>query len=64
MKKMLIAVIVATFALPVFSSDNDAKTQEYLELCKLYAKDDGVSADEMDEYLKSCVKDLQESAKD
>ncbi len=63
MKKILFAIIVSALACPIFASDNEAKTQEYLELCKTYAKDDGVAEDEMDEYLQNCVKDFQESAK-
>lgn len=61
MKKMLFAAFALTLALPVFASD-DETNQEYLQQCKEYAKDDGVSADEMDEYIKDCVKDMQESA--
>lgn len=64
MKNILFVIIVSAIAFPVFASDNEAKTQEYLELCKTYAKDDGVAADEMDEYLQNCIKDFQETAKD
>ena len=61
MKKMLLAAFVLTLALPLLASDEE-KAAEYLELCNSYAKEDGVSADEMDDYLKDCVKDLNESA--
>lgn len=61
MKKMLLAAFVLTLALPVMASDEE-KAAEYLELCNSYAKEDGVAADEMDDYIKDCVKDLEESA--
>ena len=61
MKKMLFAAFALTLVLPAFASD-DEKTQEYTEQCKEYAKEDGVAADEMEDYIQSCVKDMQESA--
>ena len=64
MKRILLAVIVSAITLPVFASDDEAKNQEYLDLCKTYAKDDGVAGDELDKYLSDCVKDLQETAAD
>jgi antitoxin component of RelBE/YafQ-DinJ toxin-antitoxin module len=61
MKKMLLAAFALTLALPVFASDEETN-QEYLQQCEEYAKDDGVSADEMEDYIQSCVKEMQESA--
>ena len=57
---MLFAAFVLTLAMPVFASDED-KAQENMELCKTYAKEDGVPAEEMEEFLANCVKDLEES---
>lgn len=62
MKKTILAVVISALTLPVFASDSENADQKYLDLCKSYAKEDGVSADEMDEYIKNCVKDFQESA--
>ena len=62
MKKFLLAVVISALALPLFASDNEVKNKEYEDLCKIYAKDDDISADEMDEYLKNCIKEFQESA--
>ena len=60
MKKMLFAAFVLTLVMPVFASD-EGKAQENIELCKTYAKEDGVAADELEEFLANCVKDLEES---
>lgn len=62
MKKIALAAVIMGLAFSVVAADQ-AKQQEYLELCKIYAKDDDVSAAEMDEYLESCVKELEESEK-
>lgn len=61
MKKMLLAAFIITLAAPVFASDAD-KEQEYQELCKTYAQEDGVEAEEMNDYIKDCVKELKENA--
>lgn len=62
MKKVVIAAIIAVMAAPVFSANDEAKTEEYKEMCMMYAKDDGVPANEMDEYINNCIADLQETA--
>ena len=62
MKKIVIAAIASFVMLPAFAAEDAQKDQEYMELCQSYAKDDGVSADELDEYLKSCVQDFRDSA--
>jgi hypothetical protein len=63
MKNIMIAAIVAVLATPVFSANDDAKNEEYRETCMIYAKEDGIPANEMDEYINSCVADFQETAK-
>lgn len=60
MKKMLFAAFALTLALPVFAAD-DEKNQEYMDQCKTYAQEDGVAAEEMEDYIQNCVKDMQES---
>ena len=62
MKKTIIFFIAALTTLPVFSTANEATNPEYVELCQGYAKDDGVSVDELDDYITNCVKDLEEAA--
>ena len=64
MKRALLAIIVSALAFPAFATDNESKNQEYLEICKSYAKDEGIAEAEFDDYLKMCVKDIQESEKD
>jgi hypothetical protein len=63
MKRALLAIIVSALAFPVLASDNETKNQEYLDICKSYAIDDGVAEAELDDFLKMCVKDIQESEK-
>lgn len=62
MKKTLAVAIVMALFVPFIVTADEAKKEEYMELCKSYAKDDEVSAEDMDNYLESCVKDLEESA--
>ena len=62
MKKIVIAAFVSFVRLPAFASQDAQTEQEYMELCQSYAKDDGVPAEELDEYLKSCVQDFKDSA--
>lgn len=61
MKKIVVAAVIALLAAPVFSSDDESKTQEYMDTCTTYAKEDGVAADELEEYVANCVKDMQDS---
>jgi len=60
MKKMLLAAFALCLTLPVLADEQ--KDQEYMDLCKTYAKEDGIAADELADYLEGCVKDLKESA--
>ncbi len=62
MKKVVISALLFSLAFPVFAAEDSAKTEEYKELCKSYAKEDGIAADEMQEYLAGCIKDLEETA--
>jgi hypothetical protein len=62
MKKTLLAVIFSVLTTPAFAAEQANTEENNLELCKVYAKDDGVTADEMEEYLKNCLNDLKESA--
>ena len=59
MKKIVLAVVLSAIVFPVFSSESENTEQQYADTCKMYAKDDGISAEEMDEYLENCIKDLQ-----
>jgi len=59
MKKIMLGLIVATLAFPVFADE-----AEYLSICKGYAKEDGVSKEEMAEYLQTCVEDLKSAEAD
>lgn len=61
MKNIVLAVIALVFAMPLLAADGGAADQQYLEQCHQYAKEDGVSAEEMDEYVISCVRDLKET---
>jgi hypothetical protein len=59
-KSMFILLAVAMLG----SSAVQAMTQEEaVEECKAMAADDGVSAEEMDAYMKDCVDSLVNSAK-
>ena len=49
--------------MPFIASANEATNQEYLELCQTYAKEDGIEPEGLDQFLKDCIKDLQESEK-
>jgi hypothetical protein len=62
MKKVVLTALLAALACPVFASDDATKEKEYMDECKNYAKEDGIAADEMEEYLANCLKDLQEAA--
>jgi len=64
MKKIVIAALVSFVVLPAFAAKDAQKEQEYMELCQSYAKDDGIAADELDEYLKSCIQDFKDTAEE
>ena len=64
MKKIVIAAFVSFVMLPAFAAQDSQKEQEYMELCQSYAKEEGVAAEELDDYLASCVQDFKESAED
>jgi len=64
MKKIVVAIVVAAIAAPMFAVANEDQNAEFLETCKTYAKEDGVEQADLQEYLDSCIKDLQEAAKD
>jgi len=64
MKKIVIAALVSFVVLPAFAAEDAQKEQEYMELCQSYAKDDGIAADELDEYLKSCIQDFKDTAEE
>ena len=64
MKKIVIAAFMSFIMLPAFAAQDSQKDQEYMELCKSYAKDEDISAEELDEYLKSCVQDFRDTAEE
>lgn len=64
MKKILVIALIASFLVPGYALAKKHSEEEMLEQCKSFAKEDEVSADEMPEYLKNCVEDLKEAAKD
>jgi len=64
MKKIVIAAFVSFVMLPAFAAQDSQKDQEYMELCQSYARDDGVSAEELEEYLQSCVQDFRDTAEE
>jgi len=64
MKKIVIAALVSFVMMPAFAAEDAQKDQEYMELCQSYAKDDGIAADELDEYLKSCIQDFKDTAEE
>ena len=61
MKKIVIAALIAIVANPVIAAGDADKIQEYRDTCMIYAKDDGISSSELEEYINSCIKDFQES---
>lgn len=64
MKKIVIAALVSIVMLPAFAAENSQKEQEYMELCQTYAKEEGVAAEDMDDFLASCVQDFKETAEE
>ena len=59
MKKILLGLILSALITPAFADD-----AEYLSICKGYAKEDGVTKEEMAEYLQTCVEDLKSADAD
>ena len=55
---MTAAVLACTFAMSPATAMDDTKPESIEKECRKYAKEDGVSADEMESYMRECIEDL------
>ena len=61
-KSIVVSFLLVFFSAAVVADRHEEMEQQYLEECEAYAKEDKVSAEELDAYLKDCVKELTEEA--
>lgn len=61
---MVVGLFLSFFAVSVLASDHESKNEQYMEDCKAYAKEEGISAGEMKEYLMECIEGLEEEEKE
>ena len=64
-KAILVSILLVFSSAAVVADDPKELEQQYLEECEEYAKEDKVSAEELEAYLEECVKEIKaETAKE